>query len=450
MSNTICLMGPAFSLIGKELFIDETPAFNVLLEAPFDTASVLRFQWYLNDRLMLDQFEPTLSLAFAYGRSKIGVRLLTSEGWTGIKSLVFRNYPQPTYHLLGPESIDEGSSGLFNVFAKFIDNTTEDFTGEYTFESQEGTFDGNLLLIPKNDTPNDSRNITVTAAREGYSDLNYVLRIEDTSEIILLSTEIVGPDKITEEELAIYNVLGYYNDNSVAVLNGYTFSSTEGSFEGNILTVAVNNIPGSRNIIITAVKSNFEPLTKQVTILSKTIVSDKFNYLTLTFSWNNYGGKGLDVQVMYENTGTPWDNKPVGGRFNSQVPMIVQSEYSYLWWTSYSNPQSRNDQEVLVGLRNFIKSFPNTPNIIEVGIYVNWSGSVNSGQFSLLLNTYIGGVMLVGPHGGGFYNVGGTTVLSKSHHLQIIAFGYRKVAILRFNKTTQDTTIEEIFNPPPL
>ncbi|WP_183558836.1 hypothetical protein [Mucilaginibacter sp. SP1R1] len=69
--------------------------------------------------------------------------------------------------IVGPAIVDEGSSNKYQVIGKLGDETSDDITGQYTFSCTRGTFNGSVLTIPENDVPNDSRNATITATKDG-------------------------------------------------------------------------------------------------------------------------------------------------------------------------------------------------------------------------------------------------------------------------------------------
>lgn len=446
MSNSVCLVGPAFSVLGETLFIDQAPSFSVGFNSPADSGLVIRYQWYLDDLLMVDRSQSDVVFSVANGRHKIGVRLLTASGWSGIKSLVFRVYPQPVYTINGPVIIREGTTAIYNVVVKYVDNTTEDITADYTFSTSEGTFLNNRLTIPKNSVLADNRNITITAKRPGHADLTRTILAIDTSELIVTKTEIVGPESIQEGSSGTYNVIATYSDQSTQTVTGYAFSATESAFAGNVLSIPENTTPNDdRTITVTANKAGATTLSKQVTILDKVYVFDEFDFLIVRFEWVNANGSDLDIKVKYENNGTPVDGIAVGfgdsnDPSNRTVPVGAAEDSSTLLWWGLDSTGGTGVEAVLVGIKKFITTYPASPNIVEVGLYASWFSSRGNGSFIIGMKTYLGGT--ISKSGNDFVNAGGTLVNAYSGSANTNLKNYRKVAVLKYNKTTRNATLQ--------
>lgn len=269
MSNTVCLFGPSFALVGKDLLVDENGVFEVKFNSPADKAAVIRYEWYLNDVVVPFATGAIAELSLPNGKSEVGVRLLVSQGWSGIKTLNVKSFPLPVFSIVGPKVLEEGKKGSFSVIAKYTDYSTSDVTSDYIFESSEGFFSGNILSIPINTNVGDSRNITITAKKGGMSVLQMIVFIRDTSKRIVVKKEIIGPDSVVEGDQATYGVLVTYSGGYSEIDPEYLFYTTEGVFDGNTLIIPLNTEMNSeRGAFITAVKPGEVPIIRLITILN--------------------------------------------------------------------------------------------------------------------------------------------------------------------------------------
>lgn len=89
MPNSNCLSGPAFSVIGDAYFSGNTVSFQVTFDSPEDEASILAYEWSLDDTLMIDQNNAQFAGELNCGDHTVGVRILSTAGWSGIQSLEF-------------------------------------------------------------------------------------------------------------------------------------------------------------------------------------------------------------------------------------------------------------------------------------------------------------------------------------------------------------------------
>jgi hypothetical protein len=179
------------------------------------------------------------------------------------------------------------------------------------------------------------------------------------------------------------------------------------------------------------------------------VVINDFDFMTVSYNWNIDDGNDLDILVGYENNGTPVDNIYVGfGSPNPTVPPdTVPPADAYLWWGLDSHTSNTTEEGVLIGIRKFIAAFPASPAVVEIGLYAVWYGGPLTGNFTVTLRTYLGGVMSL--DGTDFINTGGTlesantfslrTMISNHDHDPATAF---KVGTLKYNKDTQSAVIQ--------
>lgn len=182
--------------------------------------------------------------------------------------------------------------------------------------------------------------------------------------------------------------------------------------------------------------------------VTQDVVINEFDYLVARFLWNYpSAGSDLDIQVRYEDNGVPSvDGIYVGyGAANDTVLAgeAIKSN-AYLWWglddTNSSNA-AVGIEGVLINLKKFKTDFPGSGNIIKVGIYAVWFGSVATGNFQLEVKTYKGGEM--SKLGTDIINTGGTAVSSDIRNLNTLITNKLhspptsfKVGVLEYNKTT--------------
>lgn len=183
------------------------------------------------------------------------------------------------------------------------------------------------------------------------------------------------------------------------------------------------------------------------------IVINDFDHMVVRFLWNYPAdGKDLDTFVGFINTGTIYDNDFVGyGQGPGTVPDTASGPDAYLWWaaddTNPTNPDN-GVEAVVIGMRKFIEDNPGTGDEIQVRLNAVWWAQITSGNISLEVATYKGGVMQLS--GTDIINVGGTQVSSDVRSFHVAAptsnsaniANSRNVAILKYNKLTQSAVLE--------
>lgn len=455
MANTICLFGPPFSLAGEELYVNEVPSFSLKFNSLAEQNQVTRIEWYLNGILLSDLRTAEITIPVVIGKHVIAARILTGNGWSGVKHFQFKKLPEPVISLRGSATILEGGSAVFTITAKYQDNTTVDLTALYEFSAAEGVFQGSTLLMPNNTALGDNRPLIVSASRVGYDTLVKPIIVINTSQVVVSSIEIEGPNSVLEGGTATYQILATYSDNSKQHLSGYTFYTEEGTFSGNVLSVPENTIGGDQRVIsIMATKPNAKPLSREITILDKPPIEfEEFDYLVLRFVWGlgDFSGVDLDIQVKYENNGTPSDNVYVGypnadnpvGSPNYTVPSgPLPNSSAHLWWAGDGGSGNVTVEAVLIGIKNFINAYPSSPNVIELGIYASWYGDRNDGWFQLEMKTYLGGTMQKAANNLDFVNSNGVLVDTEEAYPETNYRQFKKVGILKYNKTSKIATLQ--------
>ncbi len=215
MSNPACLTGPPFSLSGNPIPTGQQVSFQLLFDSSADQATVLAYEWYLNNLLIVGQNNPTLSASLDCGTYTIGSRILTAQGWSGVQNLTFQTCAAPVSVVInGPGSIGEGATADFRVIGTYLNGTSIDVTDQYVLSATEGVFTGHTFTAATNNTSNDTRQITITASKDGVAAVTKQVTVTDT-------TVAAEPYPIGILVLDIYNdpalnVLAYIENTEVS------------------------------------------------------------------------------------------------------------------------------------------------------------------------------------------------------------------------------------------
>lgn len=266
----MCISGPEFTIEGNLTSASEQVNFQAGFGSSGDENLVKNFEWYLNGEVVSGN-DKLFDEKVPCGTHALGLRILSADGWSGIKYVSFQTCVGAlNISFNGPENVNEGGIGVYQLIANYANGQIEDITNQYVFSSTEGSFTGSTLSIPDNSLTNDSRQITITASKPGFETLTRQITIVDKT--APQSIAISGTNAITEGSSATYAVVATFQDGHTETLtNQYTFSSTEGTFTGSTLTIPENsNTNDSRQITIAASKTGSETLTKQINIIDKT------------------------------------------------------------------------------------------------------------------------------------------------------------------------------------
>lgn len=239
MPDHFCLYGPPFTLNGEVYFSDNNISFQVDFSNPADQQNILTYEWYLNDTLVIDERNAGFTGKVYCGGHKVGVRVLSSEGWSGIKSHSFYTCKALLAIIIqGPDFINEGESGTYLVLQQFSDNTVEDLTSKYTFTVNGGaSFNGNVLTTIKNDSSFSDETLTITATPGTGNPVTKQVTVKNTTQFnsaVLVvdlfndtSLNVIG--LIDNPEIAINHQPAYSGNNflpaSVAAENAYMLAS---------------------------------------------------------------------------------------------------------------------------------------------------------------------------------------------------------------------------------
>jgi len=213
MSNPQCLAGPPFSLSGNQLLPDRQVNFQFLFDSSADQATVLAYEWYLNNLLVVGQNNPVLSASLDCGTYNIGARILTAQGWSGIQNLAFQTCAAPVSVVInGPDSVGEGASADYQVIGTYFNGASSDLTDQYVLTATEGSFTGHTFTAATNNTSNDTRQITITASKDGATVVSKQVTVDDTTS----APYPVGILVLDIYNDAALNVLGYIENTEVS------------------------------------------------------------------------------------------------------------------------------------------------------------------------------------------------------------------------------------------
>ncbi|MDN5288984.1 MAG: hypothetical protein JWR38_5258 [Mucilaginibacter sp.] len=237
MSNSTCLAGPAFSLTGSLYYTGADVTFQVVFDQDTDAANILVYQWYLDNLLIIGQSESTFTGQLACGQHSVGIRLLSDEGWSGVKSLIFYTCWAPVSTLIsGPDSVDEGASASYFIMATYPDGSQQDETAAYIFSCPEGSFSANVFTASTNNTEDDTRQTTITATKTGAAPLTKAITIRDTSIPVVTSiwvedsTQSYCETKIVEQG----SISNFASPTNAAIAADHTLLYTDPTLNGVI------------------------------------------------------------------------------------------------------------------------------------------------------------------------------------------------------------------------
>lgn len=253
MSNTLCLIAPGFSISGTQQIINQQANFSFEFDSVEDQALVLAYQWYLNGNLVINKNQPTFTEQMPVGTYNIGGRILTSDGWSGVKTISFEIFSAPqSITIAGPWVVLEGQDANYQIMAKYSASFTLNITNEYTFTSDDGTFVGGLFTATNNLNVSDNRLATITAIKAGANSITKQIIIADTS-----FTEHIG--------VLVVDLFSNPNLNAIALIENPE--------------VVENNLPAhTGNNIIPALASPPEALILASDIIPQSVLNWRFEF----------------------------------------------------------------------------------------------------------------------------------------------------------------------------
>jgi hypothetical protein len=245
MPDHFCLYGSPFTLTGEVYFSDNNISFQVDFSNPADQQNILAYEWYLNDTLVIEEHNAGFAGKVYCGGHKVGVRVLSSEGWSGIKSHSFYTCKAPLAIIIqGPDFINEGESGTYFVLQQFSDNTVEDLTSKYTFTVNGGaSFNGNVLATIKNDNSFSDETFTITATPVTGNPVTKQVTVKNTTPF---NSAVLVVDLFNDTSL---NVIGLIENPEVTVNHQSVFTGNNfipvSVIAENAYMLASDLIPGS-------------------------------------------------------------------------------------------------------------------------------------------------------------------------------------------------------------
>ncbi|SMC54220.1 hypothetical protein [Pedobacter nyackensis] len=389
MPNTNCLSGPAFSVIGDAYFSGTTVSFQVAFDSPEDASSVLAYEWSLDDTLMIDQNNGQFSGQLTCGEHTIGARILSTTGWSGIKSLEFATCRTATELLFyGVDTINEGASTTYYIFQLYSDGTSKDVTVEYIFTTTPGgSFNGNVFTADTDLSGYENYEVTINATKNAEVPLTKQVTVINTTPVVQTSLEIVGPGNINEGGTASYIVLATYSNGSEQNLtSSYVFSSSEGIFSGNTLIIPSNTTLGdSRTAMIYASQSGIPVLSKQITINDVSVSS---GVLVVDL----YGNSSFNVIGLIDNAEVAGSHVAAYTGHNIMPSTAIPSD-ALILASGFNSPTWRFE----FNIEKLVTDYPQTQNFVFYIKGRSNAESILNGAFSVKTSD---GVMTLGSDNG--------------------------------------------------
>lgn len=399
MPNTNCLSGPAFSLIGGAIFNDTAIDFSVVFDSPADAAGILNYEWYLDNNLMIDQNLMQFAGQVTCGTHEIGVRILSASGWSGIKRLEFATCRTATALLFyGVDRIDVGASTTYYILQLYSDGFSKNVTEDYVFSSTPGgSFNGNVFTADTDLTGFEDYEVTISAVKNAEPALHKQVTVVNTTPIVQVSLEIIGAAAINEGSSASYTVLATYsNGTQQDQTSSYIFSSSIGTFTGNILSIPVNAVVGdSRSATIYASQSGIPVLSKQITINDTSV---RAGILVVDL----YGSSDLNLIGLIDNAEVAGSHIAAYTGHNT-MPSGAAPSSALILASGFNSPTWRFE----FNIKKLVMDYPQTQEFV---FYIKGRANVTddlSGAFSvktsdgvMTLSTTPAGVLMPGVIGG--------------------------------------------------
>ena len=310
MPNSVCLFGPAFSLKGDSRFTGQDVNFQLIFDDQSGADAVLYTEWYLDDILVTGQSAINFAAKIPCGSHTIGARILSHNGWSGIKILTFKSCMVPVLlYIAGANTLNEGESINYTVFQNYNDGTTDNVTDQYTLTSTAGgSFNGSVFTAAVDDNNYESVAVTISAVKDGITGATKQVTIYNTTPVTITAVRLTGPDTVNEGAAVDYSVMATYSNGTQQDVSGqYVFSTPEGSFSGKKLTIPANTITGdTRALTISASNTSGQTLTKTITITDTSAVTIVSTSLSGPDSVNEAASADFSVTATYSD-GTQQD-----------------------------------------------------------------------------------------------------------------------------------------------
>lgn len=386
MSQNTCIQTSRFGIGGETLFPGTAFQFEIQFASPELMAfDVLACEWFL-DGILVDSINSLEFTGQGYcGDHIVAVRILTADGWSGLKTMAFANCKSILASQIDwPTSLKEGSSSPFNVFRTFTDGTKFDISASCTFTvSDGGYFEGNILHVDYSPSLAPVKMVEVTAhTADG---------------------EVLGP-----KQVAITNI-----DKPVIFIEDFDYMVVRYSWQHGT-TLGLDVAVGFEN--------TDSDVNNQYVGYGQLGASVPF-------------GRNLQDAYLY----WPNDNTKDSGEESVLINLKkftqdfaandIKGDFSYIDF-------ARSDFSV-----------DDVKNLGDIGLYAIWRGkSGQSELFKVQVTTYKGGTMqlqgsqFVNQTGVMLYNDEYTFSTKRTNSNQLDA--YYRLGKLRFNKATKRSTIE--------
>ncbi|WP_316768715.1 DUF5977 domain-containing protein [Pedobacter frigiditerrae] len=183
MPSSACLYGAHFALVGDVLFFSTAVNFQVEFDNPVDEAIVISYEWFLDDSLLIEEHGRLFIANIQAGFHQIGVRILSTEGWSGIKKLDFYIDVVPDSMVIqGPDSLNEGDSAVYEATLTLAGGTVINVTQQCTFTvSDAGSFNNNTLNTIVDNVDLNDKYVSITATLTGGNTATKPITILNTT-----------------------------------------------------------------------------------------------------------------------------------------------------------------------------------------------------------------------------------------------------------------------------
>jgi hypothetical protein len=90
VTHSVCMAGPSFAITGSSAFTGNDVRFQITVDSTGYTGNVLSFEWYLDGNLVINQRQAVYTGQVSCGYHVMGARLLSTDGWSGVKAYRFQ------------------------------------------------------------------------------------------------------------------------------------------------------------------------------------------------------------------------------------------------------------------------------------------------------------------------------------------------------------------------
>lgn len=155
MAQETCMLASSFALSGPAAFPGRTFYVSVDIDqGSGSTEEILGYDWYLDGIQVLDHRGQRLEGMAYCGDHIVTARVLTANGWSGLKRHYFSNCRALTATVLeAPDEMNEGDTVALHIYQLFPDGTRYEVTSSYSFTTVGGgSFFRNQYTAPQNES----------------------------------------------------------------------------------------------------------------------------------------------------------------------------------------------------------------------------------------------------------------------------------------------------------